>query len=291
MDAVEPPAPRRTAPPVDAAAATAAVGALGVPPDVAPASAPGGPRTLADLKAEHRPPPRPGAWSEELAEQPAWRNYVRDLVLGFNDGVVSVYALCAGVAGAAFSTSAVATAGLAGALAGAISMGLGEYVSTKSQREYYDAEARLELKHVRAHPELERAELQQMYLEKGYPAQVVQDLVEHVSGDERRFVETMMREEFGVGREADRSPLRAMGLVMAAFLVGSALAVLPFVLRLPRPVLVATATSLAGLFVAGELKARASGLRQWRSGAEMMVLGAAAGAVTYGLGRLVGGIV
>jgi vacuolar iron transporter family protein len=245
-------------------------------------------KTLADLQAEHKPPPS-GAIPDESDEQPAFRNYVRDLILGFNDGVVSVYAICAGLAGAAFSAGSIAVAGIAALAAGALSMGIGEYISTKSQAQYYESEARRERAHINAYRGLEVQELRQMLREKGYPAELVEPLVQHVAADEDRFVDFMMREEFGVGKESGRSPLSAMGLVMLAFVVGAALPVLPFALASTSMALAgATALSVAGLFAAGATKGWVSGLPAIRSGLEMAVLGSLAAAVTYAVGRAVG---
>jgi vacuolar iron transporter family protein len=247
-------------------------------------------KTLPELQAEHKPPPR-----HEAGEQPAFRNYVRDLILGFNDGVVSVYAITAGVAGAAFSSSAIATAGVAAealrapAAAGALSMGIGEYVSTKAQAQYYAAEARRERAHIRAYRDLEMEEVREILREKEYPEPLVEPLVQHVAASEDRFVEFMMREEFGVGKEAHRSPVSAMLLIMVAFVAGAALPVLPFVLAPDAgPMWAASVLSLGGLFTAGAFKGRASGLSWVRSGGEMAVLGALAAAVTYGVGVLFG---
>jgi vacuolar iron transporter family protein len=234
-------------------------------------------KTLPELQAEHKPPPR-----HEAGEQPAFRNYVRDLILGFNDGVVSVYAITAGVAGAAFSSSAIATAGV-------LSMGIGEYVSTKAQAQYYAAEARRERAHIRAYRDLEMEEVREILREKEYPEPLVEPLVQHVAASEDRFVEFMMREEFGVGKEAHRSPVSAMLLIMVAFVAGAALPVLPFVLAPDAgPMWAASVLSLGGLFTAGAFKGRASGLSWVRSGGEMAVLGALAAAVTYGVGVLFG---
>jgi vacuolar iron transporter family protein len=246
-------------------------------------------KTLPELQAEHKPPPR-----HEAGEQPAFRNYVRDLILGFNDGVVSVYAITAGVAGAAFSSSAIATAGVAMACPpppspGALSMGIGEYVSTKAQAQYYAAEARRERAHIRAYRDLEMEEVREILREKEYPEPLVEPLVQHVAASEDRFVEFMMREEFGVGKEAHRSPVSAMLLIMVAFVAGAALPVLPFVLAPDAgPMWAASVLSLGGLFTAGAFKGRASGLSWVRSGGEMAVLGALAAAVTYGVGVLFG---
>jgi len=244
-------------------------------------------KTLPQLQAEHRPPPS-GPLPDEAGEQSRLRNYVRDLILGFNDGVVSVYAICAGVAGAALASHDIAVAGLAATAAGALSMGIGEYVSTKSQAQYYEAEARRERAHIQAYRGLELQELRGMLREKGYPPELVEPLVQHVAADDERFVEFMMREEFGVGKESSRSPYSAMLLVMLAFVVGAALAVLPFYLAPAGPALWwSTGLALGGLFAAGASKGAVSGLSPLRSGFEMAFLGALAAAITYGIGSLV----
>jgi len=254
------------------------------------------PQTLPELQATHKPAPRsrlskPPAG--EADEHSAVRNYVRDLILGFNDGLVSVYAVVAGVAGAGLPTSAIAIAGVAAATAGALSMGLGEYISTKSQTEYYAAEAQREREHIRKYPKLEREELVEMLEKKKYPAALIPQLADHIIADEDRFVDFMMREEFGVGEESERSPFVAMGLVMVAFVVGAILPLVPFLFGVGelRGLGIATALSLGGLFAAGALKAKTSGLAGWRSGLEMMTLGAVAAAITYGVGILFGIVV
>lgn len=254
-----------------------------------------GVKTLPELQAEHAPaparrraPPAPND-AHEADEQPRLRNYVRDLILGFNDGVVSTYAVCAGVAGAAFSTTAIGVAGVAAAVAGALSMGLGEYLSTKSQSQYYRSEAQRERSHIRKYRDLEVQELREMLIEREYPAHVVEPLVEHLAADEDRFVDFMMREEFGVGKESDRSPVAAMAIVMASFVLGAALPVLPFfIVPAGSALAVASGLSLAGLFAAGATKGRLAGLGMVRSGGEMAVLGGLAAALTYGIGTWVG---
>jgi vacuolar iron transporter family protein len=257
--------------------------------DAAPAAA----KTLPELKAEHQVPPRGRtmAPATEESEQSAYRNYVRDLVLGLNDGIVSVYALVAGLVGAGFGARSVAVAGIAASVAGALSMGLGEYVSTKSQAQYYASEARREREHIRTYPDLERQELAEMLEQQGYPEHLRQPLIDHIISSEERFVEFMMREEFGVGKESGRSPFSAMLLVMAAFLVGAALAVVPFAFGDDTRTLLyaASALALAGLFAGGAAKGYVSGLPPFRSGFEMAALGTVAAVLTYGVGTLIPG--
>lgn len=244
-------------------------------------------KTLNDLQAEHLPPPRGRIVMAEEHEQSPWRNYIRDLVLGLNDGIVSVYALVAGVAGAAFSAHQVAVAGVAASIAGALSMGLGEYLSTKSQSQYYAAEARRERVHIQTYPLLERQELREMLTAKHYPPGMIEEMVEHLAASEDRFVDFMMREEFGVGKESDRSAISAMLLISGAFLVGAVLPVAPYFIWAGKTALLASSIlALGGLLVAGAVKGRISGLSIWRSGFEMAALGALAAGVTYLVGKL-----
>lgn len=251
------------------------------------------PQSLPELQAEHKSAPR-GRFNvprTEASEHSAVRNYVRDLILGFNDGLVSVYAVTAGVVGAGLGTREIAIAGLAAATAGALSMGLGEYVSTKSQTEYYAAEALRERDHIKKYPKLERQEVVEMLQQKGYPPHLVDSIADHVIADEDRFVDFMMREEFGVGQESERSPFVAMGIVMFAFVVGALLPLANYLFGVggTRGLVISSALALGGLFVAGAVKGRTSGLSAWKSGAEMAALGAAAAAVTFGVGLAVKG--
>lgn len=248
-------------------------------------------RTLEDLKREHGTPPggRGTLPQGELLEQSPVRNYVRDLVLGYNDGLVSVFAATAGIAGAAFATDQILVAGVAISIAGALSMGAGEYISTKSQAQYYQSERRREEEHLTHWPELEQEELRESLRDRGIPPHLLDEVAQSISSDRQRLLDYMMRDEFGVGKESERSPWTAAGLITVAFLVGAAFAVFPYAFwDASRAVLASTIVSLAGLFLAGVLRARVSRLPSLSSGFEMVLVGLLAGGVTYGVGRLVG---
>jgi VIT1/CCC1 family predicted Fe2+/Mn2+ transporter len=251
---------------------------------------PAPPKTYEQLEAEHHPPP-PGVMlhSHEAAEQNPLRNYVRDLILGFNDGLVSVYAVVAGVVGATGDARGTLIAGIAATVAGALSMGIGEYLSTKSQAEYYEAERRLEREHIRDYPDLEREELKGFLRTKGIDGDLLEQVMGRITSDPEKFLEVMMREEFGQSPQMERSPLKASGVIMAAFVAGALLPVVPFLLLSANPgLLLATVLSLGGLAMAGAVKAWVSGIGKLRSAAEMVLLGAAAALITYGVGSLVG---
>jgi vacuolar iron transporter family protein len=250
------------------------------------------PRTLQDLKREHGVllGSRHGQPQGEINEQSPLRNYVRDLVLGFNDGLVSVFAVTAGIAGAGlFTREQILVTGVAASIAGAFSMGAGEYISTKSQADFYRSERAREEEHLRKWPELERQELRESFAEKGIKPPLLDQVVDAIASDRNRFLEYMMRDEFGVGKESQRSPVMAAVYVILAFLLGAVFAVTPYAaMSQERALAGSAALSLAGLFVAGVVRARASRLPMVRAGFEMVLVGALAALVTYGVGRLVG---
>ena len=249
-------------------------------------------KSLEDLQAEHGGPvaKRHRVPRGELEEQSPVRNYVRDMVLGFNDGLVSVYAVTAGLVGAAFAGPQILLAGIAAAVAGALSMAAGEYISTKSQAQYYAAERRREEEHLRRWPELEKREVRESLAEKGIDPPLLDEVTEAIAADPDRMLDFMMREEFGLGVESERDPWKAAWIVILAFLVGAMFALVPYgVLDGEAALAGSSALSVTGLFLAGALRARASHLPVVKAGLEMVLIGIAAAAATYGLGVLVGG--
>jgi vacuolar iron transporter family protein len=217
------------------------------------------------------------------------RNYVRDLVLGFNDGLVSVYAVTVGVAGAGLGAGGVLIAGVAASVAGAFSMAAGEYISTKSQAEFYAAERKREEEHLDKWPHLERQELRESFEAKGLEPPLLDQVVDAIASDREKFLDFMMRDEFGVGSESERSPFKAAGFVILAFLLGALFPVVPYyLLDLGDALLASSAFSLVGLFLAGMARARASRLPAFRAGLEMVIVGLLAALVTFTIGRLVG---
>lgn len=248
-------------------------------------------RTLEELKREHgvHLGGRLSAPRGELNEQSPVRNYVRDLVLGFNDGIVSVFAVTAGVAGAAFGQEEILITGAAAAIAGAFSMAAGEFISTKSQAQFYAAERAREAEHLQKWPHLEIEELRESLESKGIKPPLLEEVVQAISSDRSRFLDYMMKEEFGIGEESDRSPVRASIIVMLAFLLGSLFAVIPYGLASGRTAIIASSVaSLGALFLAGVVRARASRLPAVAAGIEMVFVGLLAGVLTYGVGRLLG---
>ena len=213
--------------------------------------------------------------------------WLRPAVFGVMDGLVSNTALIAGVAGGGAPPPTVVLAGLAGLVAGAFSMATGEYVSVASQTELTRAEIEIEKAEIRRVPEAEQAELAAIYRSRGVDADTAAEVARQLSRDPEQAWRVHAREELGVDPDDLPSPWLAAGSSFAAFTVGAAVPLLPYVLgatALVVPVLLA----LLALFAAGALVSRFTDRSALYSGARQLVVGGAATAVTYAIGSAVG---
>jgi VIT1/CCC1 family predicted Fe2+/Mn2+ transporter len=203
------------------------------------------------------------------------------------DGLVSNVALIAGVAGGGVSTSTVALAGFAGLVGGAFSMATGEYTSVAAQTELTRAEIAVERAEIAVHPAAEQRELAGLYRSRGVEPALADQVAAQLSRDPEQAWRIHAREELGVDPDDLPSPWVAAGSSFAAFTIGALIPLLPYLLGASS--LLATAILAAvGLFGFGALTARFT-RRGWAySGLRQLVLGAAAAAVTFGVGAAVG---
>ena len=203
------------------------------------------------------------------------------------DGLVSNFALIAGVAGGGAAPGTVALAGFAGLVAGAFSMATGEYTSVASQTELTRAEIEVERAEITKRPEAELAELTELYEARGVEPNLAREVAEQLSADPEQAWRVHAREELGVDPDDLPSPWTAAGSSFASFTVGALLPLLPYVLGASS--LVASAVLAAvGLFVAGAITSRFTN-RSWLfTGLRQLLLGVAAAAVTFGIGAAVG---
>jgi len=212
---------------------------------------------------------------------------LRAAVLGADDGIVSTASLMLGVAASRASHAGVITAGIAGVIAGAMSMAAGEYVSVSSQRDAERADLNRERAELKADPVGELEELTQIYVARG----VEYDLAHQVAVQLTRVdpLAAHARDELGITESGRARPLQAAGFSAASFVVGGLPAVLAFVLApAPARVLVLAVVAVAALGVLGTLGAIAGG-SNWKRGAIRVLLGgSAAMAITAAVGHLVG---
>lgn len=214
---------------------------------------------------------------------------IRDVMLGLNDGLVASFAVTSGVAGAFNAATIVIMAGLAETLGGAVSMGLAAFTSARAQREFYQSEIGRERDEIERWPEREREEIRAIYRDKGFSGPLLENIVEHITGDPTRWSNVMMREELGFGSEVSEPPLRSGLTVGISYLIGALIPVLPYMIVPPPHGIAFSAIATVGmLFVVGAAKTLITSRSWWRSGIESMAIGITAAAVTYGAGVLIG---
>lgn len=218
-------------------------------------------------------------------------NALRAAVLGANDGLVSNLALVMGFAGAAPGQATVILAGIAGLVAGAFSMALGEWASVTSSREAAEAQIALEREEIELMPEAEQEELALIYQAKGLPEPEAQSLAEKIMTNPETALNTLAHEELGLVPEELGSPWAAAIASFSLFSAGASLPVIPFLLSGNAAAVVASAAvSAVGLFMLGSGITLFTGRNVWYSGGRQVVLGLAAAAVTFGIGTLVGNV-
>ena len=214
---------------------------------------------------------------------------LRAAVFGVNDGLVSNTSLILGVAGAGAAPDVVLLSGLAGLLAGALSMAAGEYVSVRSQREFHEYQITLEREELDQYPQEEAAELALIYQAKGVAAAEAQRLAQSLIADPDRALDTLAREELGLNPDELGSPWGAAVASFLAFSLGALVPVLPFGLLTGHTavagVVLASGISLFGVGAALSLF---TGKRALFGGARMLLIGAAAGAATWFIGGALG---
>jgi VIT1/CCC1 family predicted Fe2+/Mn2+ transporter len=220
-------------------------------------------------------------------------NALRAAVLGANDGLLSNFSLVMGVAGAQVSANTVLITGLAGLLAGAGSMAMGEWVSVQSARELAGHQLEIEAREIDEIPDEEREELALIYEAKGLEADQAGRLAERQIADRSTALDTLAREELGIDPdELGGSPVVAAGTSFALFAVGAIVPVAPFfLLSGAAAVVVSAALSAAGLFTIGALITVFTGRGALFSGGRQVVIGGAAAALTYVVGLGIGGAV
>jgi VIT1/CCC1 family predicted Fe2+/Mn2+ transporter len=211
-------------------------------------------------------------------------------VLGANDGLVSNLSLVMGVAGAALPGSTIMITGLAGLLAGASSMALGEWLSVQSSRELQEAQIAAEAAEIEASPKEEAEELALIYQAKGLDPEQARTLANQIMSDKENALDTLVREELGIDpKNLGGSAWEAAILSFFLFAIGAIIPVIPFFFFSgTKAIVLSLVFSLAGLFMIGAGTSLFTGRGVLFSGSRMTVFGLGAAAITYVIGRLIG---
>jgi VIT1/CCC1 family predicted Fe2+/Mn2+ transporter/demethoxyubiquinone hydroxylase (CLK1/Coq7/Cat5 family) len=229
-----------------------------------------------------------------IARQESWHRVdtggqLRAAIFGISDGLLSNLSLVIGVAGANPDGSFIVLAGIAGLLAGAFSMGAGEWVSVTSQRELFERQIALEKEELEADPEEERRELALIYRAKGIPQAEAEELSRRIIADKTVALETLAREELGLNPEALGSPWGVAVSSFAAFAVGAILPVIPWFFGDTTPFLVMSVVLGAlGMFAVGAAVSLFTGRNALFAGARQLAIGMGAAAITFAIGKAIG---
>jgi VIT1/CCC1 family predicted Fe2+/Mn2+ transporter len=215
---------------------------------------------------------------------------VRDIVIGMSDGLTVPFALAAGLSGAVDSTDLIITAGLAEVAAGAIAMGLGGYLAARTDAEHFAGERTREERETHELPEIEAAEVAQVFRGYGLPEETVTAVVGAIRSDRKRWVDFMIKFELGM-TEPDPSRARNSALTIAlSYVAGGLVPLAPyFLLRSVRAALIGSVmVTLLALFVFGFIKGRFTTNRPVRSAWHTVLVGGLAAVAAFTIARMIG---
>ncbi len=217
-------------------------------------------------------------------------NALRAAVLGGNDGLVSNFSLVMGIAGATNGQSEVLLTGVAGLLAGALSMALGEWISVKSSQELYENQMQLEMDELETNPDGEEKELALIYFSKGIPEEQSKQMAKEIMLDKNLAHQILIKEELGINpEELKGSAMEAAIASFVLFAIGAIIPVIPFFfVGGLKAVLFSTILSALGLFLIGSIITLFTGKSIWYSGFRQVLFGLIAAAITFGIGKLIG---
>jgi VIT1/CCC1 family predicted Fe2+/Mn2+ transporter len=235
-----------------------------------------------------------GSGVESIAGAERWHlmssgGGLRAAVFGINDGLVSNFSLVMGFAGAEAKPEYILLAGVAGLLAGSFSMGAGEYVSVRAQRELFEQQIAMEKEELEMSPKEEEEELTLIYQAKGIPDDQARSLARRIVANPKTAIDTLAREELGLDPSQLGSPWTAAGSSFIAFLIGAFVPVLPYIFSSGLTAWAASAIfSCLALFGVGAVISIFTARGPLASGARMLGIGLLASAITYGVGWLLG---
>ncbi len=227
--------------------------------------------------------------SEEALHRGGRSGTLRAAVFGANDGLVSNLALIMGVAGAEANNNVIVLAGIAGLLAGAFSMAAGEYISMQSQREMFENQISIEREEMRVMPDVEEEELTQIFVNKGLSEADAKRIAAGLMADPQKALDTKVREELGLDPNELGSSWGASIYSFITFSIGAAIPLAPFLIWSGETAFVAAIVlALGSLFAVGAAVSIVTGKSVLFSGIRQVAIGAAAAAVTYAVGKVIG---
>ncbi|MFZ5989532.1 MAG: VIT1/CCC1 transporter family protein [Bacillota bacterium] len=221
--------------------------------------------------------------------------YIKSLIYGGLDGIITTFAVVAGVAGASLSAGIVLILGFANLIADGLSMAIGDYLSTKAEQEYKKTERERETWEVENYPDGEKQELVELYMNKGMPEEDARTVTEIFSRNKKAWVNIMMVEELGIIEE-NESPIKNALVTFFSFAIFGFVPLVAYVISkaipgfgFPTFILASVLTGVT-LYTLGAVKGRITGNNWIKSGFEMLIVGGVAAAAAYGVGLLLAGL-
>lgn len=217
------------------------------------------------------------------------RSVIRDLILGFQDGLVNTLGLVLGVASAVQSSNFVLISGLVTTFAESVSMAAVAYTSSKAAHQFYMGQFEREKQEIKEIPHIEAAEIRDIYRKKGFKGKQLEGIVRKITSSEKLWLETMMSEELKLFPHDYEHPVKSAVIVGLSAIAGSLVPVLPFfLLNVKEGMIVSLVLSVIILFAVGSIKAKVT-IGDWKkNGLEMAVIGTLAALVGYFIGTLLG---
>jgi vacuolar iron transporter family protein len=222
------------------------------------------------------------AIKQRLSQGPR-HNYLRDWIYGGIDGSVTTFAVVTGVVGAHLSPLVILIMGFANLVADGFSMAAGNFLGTKAEHDDIRRLEAIEHRHIDLAPEGEREEVRQIFARKGFKGDDLDRVVELITSNRERWVRTMLSDEYGLPLEA-RSPWLAAATTFSAFIICGLAPLIPFLLRMQRPLRLSIILTGAVFFTIGSVKSRWSTVRWWRSALSTLLVGGIAAGLAYVVG-------
>ena len=232
-------------------------------------------RVLDPMEHEHSP----DAIRKRLESGPK-HNYLRDWIYGGIDGAVTTLAVVTGVAGAQLSSWIILALGFANLFADGFSMAASNYLGTKSEHDDWRRLQAIENRHIDLAPEGEREEVRQIFERKGFEGEELRRIVELITADRERWVQTMLTDEYGLPPEV-RSPWIAALCTFAAFLICGLVPLLPYLFSSAHSLTLSVVLTGIVFFAIGSIKSKWSTATWWQSGSTTLLVGTIAALLAY----------
>ncbi|TBR23882.1 MAG: hypothetical protein EPO63_04965 [Candidatus Nitrosotenuis sp.] len=216
---------------------------------------------------------------------------IRDFVFGFGDGINTSLGIAAGVGGADISSNIIILAALVGMFTGAKAMAVQNYLAVKTHRELLKSEIAREEWEIENKPDVERKEIEDIYIAKGFSGKELETIVNKITSDKKVWLDTMLTEELKLNVEVLGNPLKSAFRMFGAFLLGGILPIIPFFFGHGyTPIIIAVGMSLTASFLVGAVKSRIAKTSILKGGLEMAGLGTGIALLGFGIGKELGNI-